>query len=97
MKRTMLPAGLLILVFSLLIFGVFAQTAKPVPDMPYPLPDSELDNWKKISDDLGVMLYTDSFGMNRGTLYVRKEGRWHFISLATPSELGPSVLPLGEK
>ena len=77
MKKSMLAVGLLILVFSLLIFGVFAQTAKPDPDAPYPLPVPESDNCKKTSADLRGLIYTNYLGMDHGTLYGQNGGRWH--------------------
>jgi hypothetical protein len=66
------------------------------PDMPYPLPESELENWVKISEDVGLMLYADDFGRKRGTLYVRRSGIWKPIALSNATELGPNVIPAGE-
>ena len=58
-------------------------------------PDTSSDNWEQLSEDVGLMLFTDQYGTRRGTLYVRSAGLWQAIALQGPSELGPEVLPLG--
>ena len=41
------------------------------------------------------MLFTDEYGTQRGTLYVRLKGHWTSVAIQGASELGPEVLPLG--
>ena len=59
-------------------------------------PDTSSANWKPLSDDVGLMVYTDRFGVLRGTVYVRTLGVWVRVAVEGPSELGPRTLPLGQ-
>ena len=56
-------------------------------------PDTSSDNWKQLSKDVGLMVFTDQYGTRRGTLYVRSFDLWQAVALQGPSELGPRVLP----
>ncbi len=58
-------------------------------------PDTSSNYWKPLSGDVGVMLFTDKYGTQRGTLYVRLGDNWRPVALQGRSELGPEVLPLG--
>ena len=58
-------------------------------------PDTSSNNWKPLSGDVGVMLFTDKYGTQRGTLYVRFGDYWTPVALQGLSELGPEILPLG--
>ncbi len=60
-------------------------------------PDTSSDNWKQISEDVGLMVFTDQYGTTRGTLYIRSNNLWQAVALQGFSELGPEVLPLGGK
>ena len=60
-------------------------------------PDTSSNNWKPLSGDIGVMLFTDEYGTQRGTLYARLEDHWRPVALQGRLELGPEVLPLGSK
>ncbi len=60
-------------------------------------PDTSSNNWKPLSGDVGVMLFTDKYGTQRGTLYVRLGDYWRPVALQGVSELGPEVLPLGRR
>ena len=60
-------------------------------------PDTSSNNWKPLSGDIGVMLFIDEYGMQRGTLYVRLGDYWRPVALQGTSELGPEVLPLGSR
>ena len=60
-------------------------------------PDTSSDNWKQISEDVGLMVFTDQYGTTRGTLYIRSNDVWQAVALQGFSELGPEVLPLGGK
>ena len=60
-------------------------------------PDTSSANWKPLSDDVGLMVYTDRFGVQRGTVYVRIGEAWVRVAVEGPSELGPRVLPLGQR
>ncbi len=62
-----------------------------------PQPDTSSENWKALANDAGLMLFTDEYGTQRGTLYVRLEGNWRPVALEGTSELGPEVLPLGAR
>ena len=58
-------------------------------------PDTSSNNWRSLSGDVGLMLFIDEYGTQRGTLYVRAGGYWTPVALQGRSELGPKVLPLG--
>ncbi len=60
-----------------------------------PQPDTASPNWKQLSDELGVMLYTDQFGVRRATLFVWSTVRWEAVAVDGSNELGPDALPLG--
>jgi len=55
----------------------------------------EPHEWKQLTDDLGVMLYTDEFGVTRGTLHVRLDDKWRPVAIDGAEEFLPDVLPLG--
>ena len=58
-------------------------------------PDTSSDNWKPLSSDIGLWLFTDQYGTQQGTLYVRFGDIWSPVALQGTSELGPEILPLG--
>ncbi len=103
MKHKLLVTGLII---SLSVLGVAlaVQTAdQNRTEYPKELtkklgpsqPDTSSDNWKQLSGDVGLMLFTDHYGTRCGTLYARSGDLWQAVALEGPSELGPEVIPLG--
>ncbi len=60
-------------------------------------PDTSSNNWRSLSGDVGLMLFIDEYGTQRGTLYVRLGSNWTPVALQGTLELGPKVLPLGGK
>ena len=103
MKRKLLVTGLII---SLSVLGVAlaVQTADQnrteylkelTKELGPSQPDRSSGNWKQLSGDVGLMLFTDQYGTRRGTLYVRSGDLWQAVALEGPSELGPEVIPLG--
>ena len=54
-------------------------------------------NWKPLSDDVGLIIYIDQFGVQRGTIYVRAQGAWVRVAVEGPSEIGPRALLLGQE
>lgn len=52
-------------------------------------------HWKQLTEDLGVMLYTDEAGVTRGRLYVLVGQKWQAVALDSPEDFLPDVLPLG--
>lgn len=59
----------------------------------YSQPDTTSPNWKKITDEVAVAVFTDRFGRDRGTLFVKVGKYWKSIALDGVRELGPHVLP----
>jgi hypothetical protein len=58
--------------------------------------DPSSRNWRQLSDDVGLMLFTDRFGVLRARLYVRLDGNaWKPVAVDGFAELGPGNLPLG--
>ena len=103
MKHKLLVTGLII---SLSVLGVAlaVQTADQnrteyLKELTKKLgpsqPDTSSDNWKQLSGDVGLMLFTDHYGTRCGTLYARSGDLWQAVALEGPSELGPEVIPLG--
>ena len=57
-------------------------------------PDTSSENWRQLSDDIGLMLYVDQFGNRCGTLYIKVGDLWNPIAIDGISELmGPRALP----
>jgi hypothetical protein len=63
--------------------------------VPFPWPDADDDrHWKRLAEDLWVLLSTDDLGVTRGRLYVRIDDKWTAVALESPEEFLPDVLPL---
>ncbi len=106
MKHKLLVTGLII---SLSVLGVAlaVQTAdqnrtedlealaRIAKELGPSQPDTSSPNWKQLSGDVGLMLFTDHYGTRCGTLYARSGDLWQAVALEGPSELGPEVIPLG--
>ena len=61
----------------------------------HPQPDTSSENWKALTDDVGLMVYRDRSGVTRGTLYIQRDEKWYPIAVEGVSELGPRVVPAG--
>ncbi len=113
MKRKLLVTGLIISALAVLGVAIAVQTAdqsrkeflqkltqehrRLIAELDPSQPDTSSDSWKRISEDVGLMLFTDQYGTTRGTLYIRSNDLWQAVALQGFSELGPEVLPLGGK
>jgi hypothetical protein len=75
------------------LLGINPGSLFHVPDSS-PVADHD-QHWKQLTDDLGVMLWTDVRGVTRGRLYVRIDDKWTAVALESPEEFLPDVLPLG--
>ena len=50
-------------------------------------------NWKRISEDVAIRLYTDSLGMPRARLEVRVDKRWRPVAVDGPEAFLPPAVP----
>ncbi|MFQ5768596.1 MAG: hypothetical protein ACE5ID_11525, partial [Acidobacteriota bacterium] len=57
-------------------------------------PDTRSDNWKSLSDDLGIQVFKDGQGVTRGTLFLKTDDLWIPVALEGLTELGPPVVPV---
>jgi hypothetical protein len=55
---------------------------------------SSLHEWKAIKNDVGLMLFTDRFGIRRAILYVQENKIPMPVAVLGISELAPKMLPL---
>ncbi len=113
MKRKLLVTGLIISALAVLGVAIAVQRAdqnrkellqkltqehrRLIEGLESRQPDTSSDNWKQISEDVGLMVFTDQYGTTRGTLYIRSRNQWQAVALQGFSELGPEILPLGGK
>ena len=58
-------------------------------------PDTSSENWKQLTNDLGILMHKDGHGVIRGTLYVLRDEKWHPVAIEGLAELGPHVIPAG--
>ena len=58
--------------------------------------DTSAENWRTLSERVGLLLFTDGAGIRRATLYVRSEDEtWEPVALEGIAELGRKLLPAG--
>ncbi len=100
-----------LMVVAVAVIGLFAIAAalayqsadksrKQLPQMRTGMrsqPDTSSNHWKPLSGDVGLMLFIDKYGTQRGTLYARLGDYWRPVALQGRSELGPEILPLGSR
>ena len=60
-------------------------------------PDTHSESWIRLGEDVGLELFTDRHGVQRGRLYVRRKATWHPVALDGPREIGPPVLELRQR
>ena len=56
-------------------------------------PDALSGDWKKITDEVALKVYTDRMDVRRATLYVRVGEGWQPVPVDGMTEIGPGILP----
>jgi hypothetical protein len=105
MKRDLMIAGVTLVACAALVMSAFAfvgrsdsLAAQVVPsemhtsvELPKPDLDTTSPNWKRLSDDVGVMIRRDDNLGLRGRLYVRVKGSWLPVATDGPGDTLGSI------